>query len=270
MLVERLTGKSKQHITQKRKGIMSKLVDLTGKQFGKLTVIMRLENYRQENGRTRTRWLCRCKCGNDYVADGDHLKSGAITSCGCFRREVSSNIGKQRKGITPEYKTVDIKGMIFGELTVLSFKGYKKNKAQWECRCSCGRTCVVLSNQLLSGRTKSCGHLARSEREKEFMKLLDINHIHYQNEYSFPDLKSDSGKPLRFDFAIFDSASNLKSLVELQGTQHYKNPELYSFYYCKPEYDERKANYCDKNGIMLYVIRYDEPLEKYICDLVNG
>lgn len=61
--------------------------DLTGKHFGRLTVIgwdrdrsfISNQNY----------WWCRCDCGNEILVMQQHLKSGHTTSCGCYRREVT-------------------------------------------------------------------------------------------------------------------------------------------------------------------------------------
>jgi len=62
---------------------MSKLKDLTGMKFGRLTVIERAEN--DKHGRAR--WLCLCDCGNKKVIRGMHLTSGHTVSCGCFYKE---------------------------------------------------------------------------------------------------------------------------------------------------------------------------------------
>jgi hypothetical protein len=62
-----------------------KLIDLTGQRFGRLVVV----------GRESTayggsvRWACICDCGQTKVVRGDHLRSGATTSCGCLKRELS-------------------------------------------------------------------------------------------------------------------------------------------------------------------------------------
>lgn len=55
-----------------------KLKDLTGKKFGKLTVIERVEN----KG-IHTMWLCECQCGNKKSIDSSHLIQGNVISCGC-------------------------------------------------------------------------------------------------------------------------------------------------------------------------------------------
>ena len=55
---------------------------------------------------------------------------------------------------------IDISGKIFGRLTAIQRTGRSKGRASlWECKCSCGKIKIVLSNSLRSGRTKSCGCL---------------------------------------------------------------------------------------------------------------
>ena len=42
-----------------------------------------------------------------------------------------------------------------------------------------------------------------------------------REEYSFKDLVSLTGRPLRFDFAVFDDEGEIDFLIEFQGKQHY-------------------------------------------------
>lgn len=58
---------------------MNKTLDLAGKQFGKLTVIERIENRGKH-----AQWLCKCECGNDYRVITGSLTSGNTKSCGCL------------------------------------------------------------------------------------------------------------------------------------------------------------------------------------------
>ena len=55
-----------------------KIKDLTGKIFGKLTVIERAEN----GLRNQARWTCRCECGILSVKQSTHLIEGLSKSCG--------------------------------------------------------------------------------------------------------------------------------------------------------------------------------------------
>ena len=59
------------------------LIDLTGQRFGRLTVI----GLDTERSTKKTYWICQCDCGNVKSARSDCLKSGAIVSCGCRKKE---------------------------------------------------------------------------------------------------------------------------------------------------------------------------------------
>lgn len=54
--------------------------DITGQRFGRLIVV---ERDRSEHGQRY--WRLRCDCGNEHVAQGTHLKSGSVQSCGCLQ-----------------------------------------------------------------------------------------------------------------------------------------------------------------------------------------
>lgn len=56
--------------------------DLTGRKFGRLTVIE--FSHKEKNG---VYWKCRCDCGNVKAIKAYSLKSGASKSCGCYNKE---------------------------------------------------------------------------------------------------------------------------------------------------------------------------------------
>lgn len=59
--------------------------DLTGKRFGRLTVLE--HDYVDYNGISF--WRCICDCGNETVVRSTSLKNGMTKSCGCYRRDQS-------------------------------------------------------------------------------------------------------------------------------------------------------------------------------------
>jgi hypothetical protein len=63
---------------------VSKLIDLTGKRFGRWTV---LTIHPERTPWRDTLWLCRCDCGTERLAPGGKIRAGRSTSCGCFRQE---------------------------------------------------------------------------------------------------------------------------------------------------------------------------------------
>ena len=65
-----------------RLGNMSRRVDLTGRVFGRLTVLKLLSAI---DGRLR--WECKCSCGANHTATSGALTSGRVQSCGCYLKE---------------------------------------------------------------------------------------------------------------------------------------------------------------------------------------
>ncbi len=54
------------------------------------------------------------------------------------------------------YRVKDLRGRVFARLTPIEYIVSSK----WRCRCECGRECIVKTDKLLSGHTRSCGCLA--------------------------------------------------------------------------------------------------------------
>jgi len=96
-----------------------RLIDITGKTFGRLTVISK-QPPRKGSG---SDWLCRCSCGVTFVALGSNINHGKTKSCGCLAKEHASAMGsnpayvakriakitkhgqKRKNAMTVEYKT---------------------------------------------------------------------------------------------------------------------------------------------------------------------
>ncbi len=118
---------------------MSAFQDLTGRKFGRLTVI--------EQGETlggRVAWSCCCECGSRTVVRATDLRSGKSKSCGCVTA----------------HNFQDITGQRFGRLLVIKRSENVKSRATWICRCDCGSETIVPTNSLNRGNTKSCGCLS--------------------------------------------------------------------------------------------------------------
>lgn len=73
-------------------------IDLTGKQFGNLTVIGHHHTFKK-----KAFWLCRCNCGQETIARGRSLKNGRKKSCA-----VNGHHWRERRGTgyrhSAEYK----------------------------------------------------------------------------------------------------------------------------------------------------------------------
>ena len=126
--------------------------DLTGKRFGKLTVLEPTD----QRVCSAVVWRCRCECGNEILVERRRLKPGAIFSCGC---EPSPYDGVR-----------DLTGYHFGKLLV---KGRSGNKAKdgnplWLCQCQCWKEIETTKRRLITGGVRSCGCLRDPQKNLHY------------------------------------------------------------------------------------------------------
>ena len=130
--------------------------DLTGMQFGELSVIQKVENTKHGS----SQWLCKCSCGADYVVQGSLLLTGKRTRC-------------PSKTHQKNYAYVDITGQRFERLVALypSKRYDKSGSVVWHCRCDCGNEIDVPYNSLVYTNQKSCG-CRKKEHDQELRTFL--------------------------------------------------------------------------------------------------
>ena len=116
-----------------------------GQKYNKLTILD------FEKRGKRGYYLCKCDCGELKWIGCDHILDSKTKSCGCER--------------TKERHT-DMSGMKFGRLTIIKEVERRNGRIAWECKCDCGNTIVITSENLKYGHTQSCGCYQR-ERAKE-------------------------------------------------------------------------------------------------------
>lgn len=131
---------------------MSRFIDITGERFGRLVAISPIK----VDGKVK--WICKCDCGGETITTASKLRTGHTKSCGCFQREQTSLASRK-----------DYTGKKFGRLTVQ--KRIDGNCTKYQCRCDCGNVVIVLSSNLITGATKSCGCL-----RSELVTAVDTKH----------------------------------------------------------------------------------------------
>jgi hypothetical protein len=106
-----------------------------------------------------------------------------------------------------------------------------------------------------------------SRGEIKIEDILSLAGLNFQEEYSFPDLISSSGRPLRFDFVVFDDEGEIDFLIEYQGIQHYEAKSKFGGakgLYQQKYNDAQKRKYCMEHGYTLVTIPYwDESIIDY-------
>ena len=76
-----------------------------------------------------------------------------------IERGQTNRCANRRGRYTWRMPALDLVGLRFGCLTVVSKALTRARNSMWQCRCSCGRTKIVGGQNLRRGTTKSCGCL---------------------------------------------------------------------------------------------------------------
>jgi hypothetical protein len=88
---------------------VGQLIDLSGRTFGRLTVVRRARDRVSPNGKPATNWLCVCACGKPeglLEVVGQSLRRRATLSCGCLHLESITTHGGTKQGAEhPLYTT---------------------------------------------------------------------------------------------------------------------------------------------------------------------
>lgn len=127
-----------------------------GLRIGHLTILRELPYKIHPNGKTSRQFECKCDCGNISYPIADDLRKaireGRSYSCGHCGRE------------SKEYSVPQ--GTRFGRLTVINDLGRQGRNHYTYCKCDCGKEVRVPLYNLNSGKTSSCGCLAKENTIK--------------------------------------------------------------------------------------------------------
>lgn len=214
--------------------------DLTGKRFGRLTVVEMIYEFRK-----KTLAKCVCDCGKDVTVPAVYLTSGDTMSCGCLQSEMASIAN-----------TIDFTGVVsdIGVEFISKSRHSEHGAWYWNCKCPmCGTIFEEIPARVTGGHTTSCGCNKRSSGEQLVKTVLDKLGVNYELEKRFDDCKDTRAMP--FDFYIDD----LRIAIEYQGIQHYQVISLFggeTELEKRKLHDNMKRDYCMQNNITLIEIPY--------------
>mgnify|MGYP002522731810 CR=1 FL=1 len=228
---------------------MGKIKDLTGKQFGELTVISKTDKRTSDR---RVIWLCQCSCGNIIEVSSHSIIQGYTKSCGHLFKEHLNKLHKNN--------IVNLSQQRFGKLIAIKPTERRSGDSViWECQCDCGNICYVSSHHLKSGSTISCG-CVNSHGEALIQEILTKLNINFITQYTFKDCKNPkTNRLLRFDFYLPD----YNYCIEYDGIQHFKTSYGNSWntkeHLIGTQYrDNIKNIYCNHHNIKLIRIPYTD------------
>jgi len=219
-------------------------VDISGKKFGKLTVI-KLAYVKNQT----TYWECKCDCdlNKTRIVQKYLLTSGKIYSCGC------SKLKKIRQNSIDK-----MIGKKFNHLTVIEYSHSRRNKMYWKCMCDCGNPefVVTYTGSLTTGNTKSCGCVRSGLYTddisgQKFNMLTVIEYVKTENKRAIFKCLCDCGNYINV-MAKNLRNNNTKSCGCLNKTYASFNDELVKYGYetrrdpNKKAYVQIKCHYCNR------------------------
>lgn len=203
--------------------------NLTGCQFGKLTIISRAVGM---YGNDRHVWICQCSCGKIVEMATKRLLIQGQSSCG------------SKQCLNNKKPHIDLVGKKFGRLTVVesALQEFRKRNFTWKCQCDCGKITYVNTSRLNSNRTKSCGcgelenklNICNKRREDSTKNRIipriqmarEIHKRHYDDgNLLFEEFLELSQRPCFYCGILLSN----KIMFTNKHTQEYKDASLFTY-----------------------------------------
>ena len=240
---------------------MTKIKDISGQRFGRLTVIENAPKPKDCKLETSF-WRCRCDCGNEKIVSKVCLKNGNTKSCGCLQIEVKKERMLTMNQEKKKYNNFEVSG----DLTTIFLKdgtgftidttdkdyilgfywieqnGYITTQIKTE-ECKKGRRKIKKLHQILIPDVPTgfeVDHIDRNKRNNTRKNLRIVTHqenmqntgILKTNKTGFKNISFDksSGKYLvvfgfknkKYYVGRFDKIEDAKTALEIKKTKTLK------------------------------------------------
>lgn len=206
-----------------------------------------------KNNKTKVEVICQYH-GSFYISPSNHLKGVGCSKC-----------VRKRKLTTIEF--INKSKLIHDDKFDYIKTEYVNHKSPVLITCKKHGDFLQIANHHLNGR--GCPSCRNSKGEEIIQNFLDRNNIKYKKQFKIKDLKAKGN--LKFDFAILNEDFSIKFLLEYNGEQHY----FFRGQFGMKEFDynegllrdKLKLDYCKKNKIDIFIIKYNEDVNSRMTEL---
>ena len=192
-----------------------------------------------------------CPVHGEFVqTPANHLKGSGCLKCSSINRRVGNDdfISKAKKIHNDKYD--------------YSLVDYKTSHVKVKINCSKHGEFKQTPHSHLKGQ--GCPICNESKGELKIRELLNDKQILFVTQKRFKDCKNI--KELPFDFYL----SDYNICIEFNGIQHYKPIEAFGgdkAFKEQQKNDKIKRKYCEKNNILLLIIKYNENVNNILVKM---
>lgn len=180
---------------------MGKVKDMTGKKFGRLTVLGPAP--RPENSKsTHQFWLCLCDCRNQTVVDGGELRKGRTKSCGCLRKEAITKHGLHNTRLYRIYYS-------------MINRCYNPNNKAYKYY---GLRCITISPEFLG--ENGFRHFAEWALKNGYNDSLTLDRINPNGNYEISNLRWTTNSTQVFNRRLRSNKTGHKGIRKAQSGKY--------------------------------------------------
>ena len=210
---------------------MPNFIDLTGMKFNRWTVIKKSE---KKSIRGEIYWECICSCDNKTIKNvrGADLRKGASKSCGCLQKEITSNLGKNKR-LYNKYKIIknNVIEMIVSNtnekfyIDLLDFdkiKNYTWRKNNWGYICTTviennKKKSVFLHRLIMDFPNKIIDHIDRNplNNKRNNLRLVTEQQNHHNFSRGFDNTSGYIG------VSNTDNKIDWRARIVYNGREHH-------------------------------------------------
>ncbi len=208
-------------------------------------------DYRYGSGYTAW-WVCK-NCGESYQSPINvHIKGHKCPYC------AGKKVAIGRTDLQSLFPNVAKEYADDNKVPSNKIAAGSHTKVKWICP-NCNEEYFASPHHRTSKDKTECPLCKKqSKGEKLIKSILDKHGITYKTQEWFDDLRSDSGRPLMFDFTLYQN-NRWVGAIEYNGKQHYEPVDIFGGYDSfrkQQEKDAKKIVYCLQKGIPILSVAY--------------
>lgn len=192
-------------------------------------------------------WKCD-KCGESYQSPINiHIRGHKCPYCAGLK------VLSGKNDLTTLFPDIAAEYSKNNELPANKISAQTHKKVKWICP-NCNQEYLASPHHRTSKDKTECPYCKRQSRgERKVKKILEKYNISYKEQEWFDDLRSEAGRPLRYDFTIYKDDVWIGA-IEFNGEQHYKPISVFGG---KKQFDVQKQRDFQKE---IYSLEHDVPI----------